>query len=199
MLLEENENLHAQMSTLRSETNATEAKFIRADLDDALDQLNKEQTLHTETSSLLQNTRDSLETTENLLSSVKLELAMVMFRLFFFCIKKCSNTIEKHESFLNVLFYLQGKDKIAELSIQCDNLKKSVEIKQNELEDAESVQKELEGKWEGERALKGKLEKDLNTEKEQVDFLKNQLNKVVGEKEEVHNSKIFIPNKYFLF
>ena len=87
MLLEENENLHAQMSKLRSETNATEAK-LRADLDDALDQLNKEQTLHTETSSLLQNTRDSLETTENLLSSVQLELAMVMFRLFFFCIKK---------------------------------------------------------------------------------------------------------------
>ena len=95
MLLEEYENLHAQMSTLRSETNATEAK-LRADLDDALDQLNKEQTLHAETSSLLQNTRDSLETTENLLSSVKLELAMVMFRLFFFCIKKCSNTIEKY-------------------------------------------------------------------------------------------------------
>ena len=83
------------MSTLRSETNATEAK-LRADLDDALDQLNKEQTLHAETSSLLQNTRDSLETTENLLSSVKLELAMVMFHLFFFCIKKCSNTIEKY-------------------------------------------------------------------------------------------------------
>ena len=189
--MEENENLHAQMSTLRSETNATEAK-LRADLDDALDQLNKEQTLHTETSSLLQNTRDSLETIEDLLSSVTLELAMVMFRLFFFCIKRCSYTIEKHGWFKNVLFYLQGKDKIDELSIQCDNLKKSVEIKQNELEYAESALKELEGKWEGERELKGKLEKDLNTEKEQVDFLKNQLNKVMEEKEEVHNTEILI-------
>ena len=60
------------------------------------------------------------------------------------------------------------------------------------MEYAESALKELEGKWEGERELKGKLEKDLNTEKEQVDFLKNQLNKVMEEKEEVHNTEILI-------
>ena len=60
------------------------------------------------------------------------------------------------------------------------------------MEYAESALKELEGKWEGERELKGKLEKDLNTEKEQVDFLKNQLNKVMEEKEEVHNMEILI-------
>jgi hypothetical protein len=33
--------------------------------------------------------------------------------------------------------------------------------------------------------LKEKLEKDLNIEKEQVNFLENQLNKVLGEKAEV--------------
>ena len=76
LLLEENENLHSQMSTLRSETTATESK-LRADLDNALDQLNKEQTLHTETSSLFENTRDSLERTEELLKNVKFELAKV--------------------------------------------------------------------------------------------------------------------------
>ena len=38
--------------------------------------------------------------------------------------------------------------------------------------------------------MKGKLEKDLNTEQEQVDFLKNPLNKVLEEKEEVHNNNI---------
>jgi paraquat-inducible protein B len=64
------------MSTLRSETTATESK-LRADLDNALDQLNKEQTLHTETSSLYDNTRESLERTEELLKNVKFELAKV--------------------------------------------------------------------------------------------------------------------------
>lgn len=73
------------MSSLRSETNATEAK-LRADLDDALDQLNKELMLHTETSSMLKDSRNSLETTEDLLRSVKFELAKVKQCVLLFCI-----------------------------------------------------------------------------------------------------------------
>lgn len=59
------------------ETNATEAK-LRTDLDEILEQLTKEKSLHMETTSLLENTRDNLETTEDLLSSLKIDLAKVI-------------------------------------------------------------------------------------------------------------------------
>ena len=65
------------MKTLRMETNATEAK-LRTDLDEILEQLTKEKSLHMETTSLLENTRDNLETTEDLLSSLKIDLAKVI-------------------------------------------------------------------------------------------------------------------------
>ena len=65
------------MKTLRMETNATEAK-LRPDLDEILEQLTKEKSLHMETTSLLENTRDNLETTEDLLSSLKIDLAKVI-------------------------------------------------------------------------------------------------------------------------
>ena len=59
------------------ETNATEAK-LRTDLDEILEQLTKEKSLHMETTSLWENTRDNLETTEDLLSSLKIDLAKVI-------------------------------------------------------------------------------------------------------------------------
>ena len=77
MLSKENESLHSNLKTLRMETNATEAK-LRTDLDEILEQLTKEKSLHMETTSLLENTRDNLETTEDLLSSLKIDLAKVI-------------------------------------------------------------------------------------------------------------------------
>ena len=83
------------------------------------------------------------------------------------------------------IFLMQGKDKIEELFIQCDNFKKLVEIKQKELVDAKFAHQQLEEKREGEMELKRQLEKDFNKEKEQVSFLEKKLNNVLGEKAQV--------------